>query len=281
MLREQHAALAVLALAATALGAQPAEKPHPEVAALVRSWEDLYAKGTAFELRADYQRLRAKASQLAAKLGDDPAAADAYLVVARCCEVLGEYPEKDTAFERYVDLLERRSKDLAAAALRKEAERLIAIRELYPATSVLRLMLRKFPDGPNAAWALYRLGTTYLWMGEEEKAIEALREVVERWPKDQIAIEATLRLARAHMAGEEPGEAVAVLEDFLKNHPKAKDRDAALFALGVAREMCKDYYGAVATFLELARSAPNSPYTPAARAMVAQLRAKLIQRIAH
>ena len=265
----------------SAFAGEQADKPHPEVAALVESWQELHARGTAFELRPAYQKLQARAARVAEKLGDDPAAAGAYLVLARCCEVLGEYPEKDAAFERYVELLAQRSNDQAAAALREEAERLIADRELYPATRVLQLMLRKFPEGPSAAWASYRLGTAYLWMGDEEKAIEALKRVVEQWPNDPIAVEATLRLARAYMAGEDPGEAVAVLEDFLKAHPKSKDRDAALFALGVAHQMCKDYYSAVATFLELARQAPDSPYAPAARAMVARLRASLIQRLAH
>jgi len=272
----------LLAHCPRALGGEKKAEPSAAeraVAELEKRWAALRQEGTAFALRGRYEALLAEASNAAERHAADPAIARAYWVIARCCEVLGKHPEKEAAFERYVDILVAHSKERAAAELRAEADALIARRQLFPATKLLRLMLSKFPDGPEAAWALYRLGTCHLWMDRFDEATAALAEVVARFPKTPLAIEARLRLARANVAHDTPGESVATLESYLAQGGDLPQRDAALFDLAVARYLSRDYYGALVGFQRLIREAPKSPYVPIARACVAKLRADVLRSI--
>jgi len=278
-------ALLPLALsAACVLHAAEAPPPAPTAGAkaaaqLEQRLAALRKQGTGFALRGRYEALLADASEAGQVHAADPTAARAFYVISRCCEALGKHPEKEAAFERYVEILVGHAKDRAATELRAEVERLVASRELFPALKLLRVMLAKFPDGPEAAFALYRLGTCHLWMDRHDDAVAALSEVVARWPKDAIAGDAALRLARAHLARRTPGEAVPVLERFLAANPKAPQRDAAIFDLAAARYAAADYFGALVGFQHLLQDAPKSPYAPIAQAYVAALRAQLLQRI--
>jgi TolA-binding protein len=239
----------------------------------------LQKEGTGFGLRARYEALLAEAATLAERYAADPAAARAQLVIARCCEALGKHPEKEAAFARYIDALAATSKEAAAADLRAEAEALIARRQLFPAVKVLRLMLSKFADGPEAAYALYRLGTAQLWMEHYDEAAASLLEVVQRWPKSDTAAEARLRLARANLLQGKHAQSVDLLETVLAQEPKAPRRDAALFDLAVARYRSGDHYGALVGFQQLVREMPKSPYAEPARSLVARLRNQVLRRI--
>lgn len=282
-------AAALCLLAAGGLGAAEApapEKKGPEptpaaraMAALEERLAALRKEGTGFALRGRYEALLTDASAAAEAHAADPAAAAAHLVVARCCEALGKHPEKEAAFERYIDALMARSRDEAAAALRAESGALVARRELFAATKLLRLMLAKFPDGPEAAWALYRLGTCHLLMDRFEDAAAAFGEVLTRWPEGPAAAQARLRLARAYLAQGRHAEAIAMLEAGLPKEADAPLRDALLFDLAMARYLSRDYYGALVGFQRLVREAPSSPYAPLARAGVAKLRSDLLNRL--
>ena len=282
--------LLMLALAAPARAAQKqptaraAEKPPTPAARAVAALEARLAaqlaQGTEFEHRAHYEELLADAAKLAQNQAADPAAARAYWIMARCHEALGNHPEKDAAFARYIDTLLARSKALAAKELRAEIESLVGRRELFAAIKVLGLMLAKFTDGPDAAYALYRLGTCNLWMDRIEPAIEALSEVVTRWPKSRIAAQARLRLARANVQQNKHAATITVLERFLAEQPDAPERSAALFDLAMARHLLGDHYGALLAFQRIVRDDPESPYVPLARAELARLRSHILQRIA-
>ena len=261
-----------------------AAKEEPSAAA--RAVADLDARlaalrkqGTAFELRPQYEALQAEAAAIAERHAADPDAARAYWLIARCCEALGKHPEKEAAFARYIDALLAHSKERAAAELKTEAEALIARRELFPAIKMLRLMLSKFPDGPDAAYALYRLGTCHLWLDQFEDATTDLGEVIERWPKSDVALHARLRLARASLLQKRHGDATELLEEFLATQPDAPGRDAALFDLATARYLAHDPYGSLVAFQRLIREAPKSPYADVARAWIAKLRGDVLQQI--
>ena len=268
-----------------AAGLRQAARGEPPTAA-ARAVADLEARlaalrkeGTAFALRDRYEALLADASAAAENHAADPAAARAYWVIARCCEALGKHPEKEAAFARYVELLVASSKERAAAELRAEIEALVARRELFPAMKLLRLMLEKFPDGPEAAWALYRLGTCHLWVDHFEDAATALSEVITRWPDGPAAVDARLRLARTYIARGAPAEAVPVLDVPAAQKPDTPHRDALLFDLAVARYLSRDYYGALVGFQQLIHAAPESPYAAIARAYVAKLRSDVLDRL--
>ncbi len=264
----------------------PAKAKEPEpgaaaraVAALEARFAELRKQGTALPLRERYEALLADASAALEAHPADPATARAHWVIARCCEALGKHPEKEAAFERYIDALMANAKDRAAEELRTEVEALVARRELFAATKLLRLMLAKFPDGPDAAWALYRLGSCYLLMDHFADAAKALAEVLERWPDGPAAAQARLRIARANLAQGKAAETPALLEPALAQKPDPPLRDAMLFDLAVARYLARDYYSALVVFQRLVREEPNSPYVPIARAAVAKLRADTLNRL--
>jgi tetratricopeptide (TPR) repeat protein len=297
----------VLALVRSAFAAEKAPEPPPAarlIAALEGRLEALRKEGTGLALRERYEAILADASAMveaAAGVGtggppvpppDKPTAlalARAHWLIARCCEALGKHPEKEAAFERYIDALMAVAQDQAAAELRTEIEALIARRELFAATKLLRLMLAKFPapteptaakpDGAEAAWALYRLGACYLLMDHFADATTAFSEVLERWPDSPAAAQARLRIARASLAQRKAGESAAMLEAFLAQRPQAPQRDALLFDLAVARYLSHDYYSALVGFMRLVRDAPDSPYVPIARAAVAKLRTDILNRL--
>jgi len=272
----------LLALASSALGAEPKAPPSEgakAAAELQAKLDALRKEGTGFDLRTRYQALLTEAAAVAERHAADPTAARAFLIIARCCEALGKHPEKEAAFARYVDLLAAASKDQAVAELRAEAEALVARRELFSAVKLLRLMLSKFPDGPEAAYALYRLGTCQLWMDRYDDAAAALSEVIQRWPKDELAAQARLRLARTNVLQNKHADSVPLLEAFLEQNPKSPDRDAALFHLAVARYLAADPYGALLGFQRVLRDAPKSPYAELARAALAKLRSEILRRI--
>ena len=278
MMRGARAIAMALALTGAAVCGQP-PKAARQAAALEARLAALLEEGTGFALRERNDALLADASAAARRLAADPAAARACLVMARCCEVLGKHPEKEAAFTRYIDALVAHSKGDAAKALRAEAETLVARRELYAAMKILRLMLARFPDGDEAAYALYRLGTCHLWMEQYDEAAEPLGEVLQRWPRSELAVEAQLRLARAHFAQGKHGECIGLLEASIAQHPKSPRRPALLFDLAVARYLSADYYGAIAGFQRVLREAPKSPYAPLAEACLAKLRAEVLKRL--
>lgn len=250
-----------------------------DAAALEQRLGALLKEGTGFALRDRYEALLAEASALARRHAADPAAARAYLVIARCCEVLGKHPEKEAAFAQYIEALVGHSKADAAKALRGEVEGLVARRELYAAIKILRLMLAKFPEGDEAAYALYRLGTCHLWLEHYDDAAEPLGEVIQRWPQSDVAVEAHLRLTRANTAQGKHGESVGLLEACLAQHPKSRHVPALLFDLAVARYLSADYYGAIAGFQRVLHEAPKSPYAPLAKASLAKLRSEVLRRL--
>jgi len=269
-----------------ALPLRAAEAPKPTegarvAAALQARLDALLKEGNGLALHPRYEALLAEASQAAEKHAAGPAAADLYRVMARGYEALGKHPEKDAAFARYIDALAARDKGRAAAVLQKEAERLIARRELYVAIKILELALAKFPDGPAAAAALYRLGTCHLWMNQYEPAEAALAEVIERWPASAPAVQARLRLARCYASSGKHASAVAVLERFVAEDRQSPERPAALFYLAVAQHLAGSYYPALLTYQQVAKEAPKSPYAPLARAALARLRGDVLRRVAH
>jgi len=271
-------ALAGLALAGEMPGVKPTETAR-RVAALEQRLAAQLAEGTGFAHRARYEALLAEASAVAERSPKDPAVARAYLVIARCCEVLGQHPEKEAAFGHYIDALVAHSKADAATALRAEVEALVARRELYAAIKILRLMLARFPEGEEAAYALYRLGTSHLWLAQYDEAAKALSEGVQRWPKGELGVEAQLRLDRAYFAEGKHGEATGLLEACLAQHPKTPRRPALLFDLAVARYLSADYYGAIAAFQRVVAEAPDSPYAPLAKASLGRLRSDVLKRL--
>lgn len=273
--------LLVLATATAAEKAKPATEGAEAVAALEGRLATLLKQGTGFELRQDYDTLLNDADADSKRYAADPGAVRVYLVIARCCEVLGKHPEKDAAFGRYIDILVAHSKAEAAQALRREVEALVARRELYGAIKMLQLMLAKFPDGDHAAYALYRLGTCHLWLEDYDDATGPLGEVVERWPKSDLALQAQMRLTRAHFAKNNYGESAALVEACLAQHPKTPRRPDLLFDLAMARYLSSDYYGALVGFQRLLREAPKSPYAPLARTCLAKLRSEVLHRLGH
>lgn len=282
--RKSQITILCLALALAAGAAESQKAPEPSaaaraVAALEARLAELSKEGTGLALRDRYEALLADASAALDAHPADPASARAHWVIARCCEALGKHPEKEAAFERYIDALMPKEKDRAAAELRAEAEALIARRELFAAAKLLRLTLARFPDGPEAAWALYRLGACYLLMDNFAEAATAFAEVIERWPLSPAAAQARLRIARANLAKGNAADTAAILEAHLAQQPDAPLRDAMLFDLAVARYLARDFYAALVAFQRLIREEPNSPYVPIARAAVAKLRTDTLNRL--
>jgi len=249
------------------------------VAKLEARFSALRKQGTGLALRERYEALLAEASAVAERHAKDPASARAFLMVARCCEALGKHPEKATAFARYIDVVAKHAKERAVAELRSEVESLVDRRELFEAIKLLGLMLSKFPEGPEAAYALYRLGTCHLWMDHHEEATGPLGEVVERWPKSDIAVQARLRLARANFAENKHDDTISALETFLKQDRKCPERDALLYHLAVARCRSGDRYGGLVDFQRIVREAPKSPYARLALAELARVRSEILRRI--
>ena len=233
--------------------------PPPAIAALEARLTELNKEGTGLALPRAATRPSSPTPPPSSKQhAADPASARAHSIIARCCEALGKHPEKEAAFGRYIDALFAIAKDQAAAELRAEID-IVARRELFAATKLLRLMLAKFPDGPEAAWALYRLGACYLLMDNFADAAAALRRGAR-----PLAQRPGRRPGPPAHGPSQPRPAQARrhhrrTRDFLAEHPNAPQRDALLFDLATARYLAQDYYGALVAFQRLVREAPTIP----------------------
>ncbi len=116
-------------------------------------------------------------------------------------------------------------------------------------------------DGPFTQYGelgQYKLGITYLSLGEYEQAVSAFEQLIDRYPKSPLVDDARFQLAQASLRGTfRPGydqhptdQALGELETFVQEYPSSELSPEALERLKVLQEQRAEHEFGVAQFYE-------------------------------
>lgn len=87
--------------------------------------------------------------------------------------------------------------------------------------------IKTFPQSPQADYAQYHVGASYMLQGKYENAIEAYNVVIKNYPRSNFAPDAWANIGRAYKTLRQPDKAKEAFEYVIKNHP---DTTAATIA---------------------------------------------------
>jgi tol-pal system protein YbgF len=79
--------------------------------------------------------------------------------------------------------------------------------------------IKTFPQSPQADYAQYHVGASYLQQGKYDKAIEAYTIVIQNYPKSSFAPDAYVNMGRAYKTLKQADKAKDAFEYVVKNYP--------------------------------------------------------------
>lgn len=79
--------------------------------------------------------------------------------------------------------------------------------------------IKNFPQSPQADYAQYHVGASYLQQGKYDKAIEAYNTVIKNYPKSSFAADSYTNVGRAYKTLRQPDKAREAFEFVIKNYP--------------------------------------------------------------
>ncbi len=79
--------------------------------------------------------------------------------------------------------------------------------------------IKTFPQSPQADYAQYHVGASYLQQGKYDKAIEAYNVVIKNYPKSSFAPDAYVNVGRAYKTMKQTDQAKEAFEYVIKNYP--------------------------------------------------------------
>jgi len=151
----------------------------------------------------------------------------------------------------------------------RKAEILYSGKNYGSAAAELQAYLQKYPSAERQDEALYLLGKTFLNARDVEQATAAFRELRKRFPRSTYVPQGMLDLAAALFEGANKRAADSIYSDVLKSFPE--DTSAASragFERGVLLRSSSDTLGAVAQFLKIADTYPDTEFGDQARFQV-------------
>lgn len=95
--------------------------------------------------------------------------------------------------------------------------------------------IKTFPQSPQADYAQYHIGASYLQQAKYEKAIEAYTIVIKNYPKSSFAPDAYVNVGRAHKTLKQTDRAKEAFEYVVKNYPDTVAATIAQQNLSVQR----------------------------------------------
>lgn len=252
--------------------------------ALVRKHsKDALAAGAAFRY-----------AQLEEKTGDDLKAAAAYRVVVE------NYPRSPN-FEEAIDAQFR----IGEAYLNGKKVRVLGLpikASMDKAVEIFSGIVHSAPFGRYTARAQFYIGRAMEKQGNTEAAVQAYQAVVEKYPNDAVAVDAQYQIGYIWFASARAGvrDAKATtnakngFQDFLGRYPRSEKAAQArenlrqldvrqttnAFQVAKFYDKQKNYRAAVIYYSDVIRQQPGSVEGDRAKKRIAELRAKVGDKVA-
>jgi tetratricopeptide (TPR) repeat protein len=250
---------------------------------------------TLAELQAEFQRLKAsdkgvtrafvdKIHEHIVKLAETPdqqIAAQQLMVSAY--EEMGEKDEALVAFEKYLDLVEKRDgKEKAALVARRKGESLFYEKqEFLYAMAYFDVVATRYPDSPHYGHARYMTAKYYEKTRSMDKAAEEYQRIITEMPDSQWARAARQDLPLVLNNIGKPKAALTVLDQMEAKSTNEEDAGYALFHRGITYYMSGEpgYPQALKAFRTLTEKFPGHRYAQGANDMIAVIRSKYTREI--
>lgn len=127
---------------------------------------------------------------------------------------------------------------------------------------------------PAGAEAEYQAGFGLLKGGQYDEAAKALGEFVAKHPDHELASNALYWLGEAHYVQRDFAAALAAFDGVVKNYPGARKTPDALLKAGYCQYELKRYGLARATLTRLTQEFPDSPVSAEATERLARMKAE-------
>ena len=273
-----------------------AEKNYPQAIASLRSLrteknlkpeiaeEALYIEAQSHEIQGDVSRAHSLFQELRTSAPRSRWSAAARREVARLRE---KYPETFglntvTAVSDEADQLAREREHAAAEALYKKllnqdlgpmlrlqnltklADLYLSIRKRNEAMPLLEEIARNFPDRPEAAVALYRIGNILWNRNDNSQALEYFTRLIKAHPEGPEADRAQFAAADILESQGKSNEAIPLYRSLPKKFPNSQVRDDAIWRLAWLHYRGGQLAEANGTFKSLASNAREERYRTAA-----------------
>ena len=273
-----------------------AEKNYPQAIASLRSLrteknlkpeiaeEALYIEAQSHEIQGDVSRAHSLFQELRTSAPRSRWSAAARREVARLRE---KYPETFglntvTAVSDEADQLAREREHTAAEALYKKllnqdlgpilrlqnltklTDLYLSIRKRNEAMPLLEEIARDFPDRPEAAVALYRIGNILWNRNDNSQALEYFTRLIKAHPEGPEADRAQFAAADILESQGKSNEAIPLYRSLPKKFPNSQVRDDAIWRLAWLHYRGGKLAEANGTFKSLASNAREERYRTAA-----------------
>ena len=273
-----------------------AEKNYPQAIASLRSLrteknlkpeiaeEALYIEAQSHEIQGDVSRAHSLFQEQRTSAPRSRWSAAARREVARLRE---KYPETFglntvTAVSDEADQLAREREHTAAEALYKKllnqdlgpmlrlqnltklADLYLSIRKRNEAMPLLEEIARDFPDRPEAAVALYRIGNILWNRNDNSQALEYFTRLIKAHPEGPEADRAQFAAADILESQGKSNEAIPLYRSLPKKFPNSQVRDDAIWRLAWLHYRGGQLAEANGTFKSLASNAREERYRTAA-----------------
>jgi len=137
------------------------------------------------------------------------------------------------------------------------------------AAAEYRSYLEKYPEGEQAASALYRLGEAAYAAHDYEAALKAFDQLLAKKPAGAVLERATLSRAEVLYFLKKPADAALALEPLTGEANGKETRARALYYLGKVNAESNNSEAAAKHFKTLIEALPESPFVPYARYQLA------------
>jgi len=190
---------------------------------------------------------------------DDERIPEALIVLGDCYFRLKRYEQALKAFQSAAKEASVRGRaDVEARATYWVGESYYQMRKYDEAINWYEMVLKKFPKGVEAPYALYSLGLAMRELGKKEEALSYFKRCVEAFPESDVAPQCQWLIGECLLDLKRYEEAKRAYEEVLKRYPKSKEVADALLGLGWVSFEQGNYEEAAKLFNDVARHHPDT-----------------------
>ncbi len=207
----------------------------------------------------------------AAAKSEDPAVAAAAL--KRQADVFVELREVGRAIESYGRIARDYPQAPGAAGAKLQAAKLLASewKSYGAAAEECKELRRLFPESAEAVEAEFLTGQFYYLDHSYDKAIEALEAALARHRRRKGTANAKLLLAMSHMGGQDTDRALTILGEIVAENVEPSAAARAQYLIGYVQLTQQEYAEALEAFRELKEMFPDSEEAAKAERLIERL----------
>ena len=172
---------------------------------------------------------------------------------------LSRVSQYDKALETFTKLLKREPDTPSRAdALFRSGVALYNLNRRSEAAAILEKMMTQYPSDARTAEALYWTGRSYSKLGEWDKAIKAFQKVLERFPGSEWADDALFLTGNIYRETNDMKKSLRSYGRLVEEHPGSKFADSAIWWRAWTYYTSGDYKRAEQALRELVVRYPRS-----------------------